>query len=199
MTAAGRICVLISSLMVGGCASVAPFKGITIEERSVYVSGVPAIRQDKHYACGAACLAAVAAYWNVPLLTFREKRAQMPEDTTGADLQALARELGLQAFSYRGSMEDLQENLHKGRPLIVMIPQPVLPSGGFIGGSLINAWNQWGLKPAHWVVVIGLEKEDVVIIADPESGLLKVKRPAFQAWWAKKDHLTVLVAAPDSS
>lgn len=181
MECAKKLGLIILLLLVGGCASVAPFKGLAIGDNSVYVSGVPPIKQDKHYACGAACLAAVAAYWNVPLLTFREKRAQMPEDTTASDLQALALEMGLQAFSYRGSMEDLQENLHKGRPLIVMIPQPIVPNGGVVGASLINAWNQWGPKPAHWVVVLGLENEDAVIIDDPEEGLLKINDERFRA------------------
>jgi len=181
-------------ILGGGCASVAPFNGLAIEDKSVYVSGVPPIRQDKHYACGAACLAAVAAYWNIPLQTFRQKRAQMPENATAADLQAVALELGLQAFSYRGSMDDLQENLHKGRPLIVMIPQPIVPSGRVVGETLINVWNQWGPKPAHWVVVLGLEQENAVIIDDPEAGFIKIKRPLFQAEWIKKSNLTVLVA-----
>jgi hypothetical protein len=94
----------------------------------------------------------------------------MPADATGRDLQVLAEGLGLQTFAYRGSMDDLQENLRKGRPLIVMIPQPQLPTGELTAALLLNAWNQWGPRPAHWVVVVGFTKNKAVIIHDPDSG-----------------------------
>jgi predicted double-glycine peptidase len=228
-----RYCwLLLPSLLLGGCASVTAFKGIALDEETVYLSGLPPnepsseqaprylgkglrpdnsgrhpssqqaarncavlIRQDEHYACGAACVAAVAAYWNVSPAEFRAKHPQMPADATGRDLQVLAEGLGLQAFAYRGSMDDLAENLRKGRPLIVMIPQPLLPNGELTASLLLNAWNQWGPKPAHWVVVVGITKNKAVIIHDPYSGPLVVKPEAFQAWWAKKGNLTVLITA----
>ena len=189
------ICVLLAALCLGGCTSVAPFKGVAIEDDSVYVTGLPPVNQDKHYACGAACVAAVAAYWNVSLAQFRAKRAQMPEDATGHDLQLLAEELGLRAFVYRGSKEDLLDNLQKGRPVIVMIPQAVLPTGGLSSVYLINAWNQWGRKPAHWVIVIGMTKNKNVIIHDPESGPMTVKQVCFEKWWEQKGYLSVLITA----
>ena len=172
-----------------------PFKGIALDDESVYVSGLPPIRQNEHYACGAACVAAVAAYWNVAPAEFRAKHPQLPADATGRDLQLLAEGLGLQAFAYRGSMDDLEENLRKGRPMIVMISQPLLSNGELTASLLLNAWNRWGPKPAHWVVVVGLAKDKAVFIHDPYSGPLVVQLEAFQAWWAKKDQLTVLIAA----
>lgn len=185
---------LLPALLLGGCASVGPFKGIALDDASVYVSGLPPIKQDKNYACGAACVAAVAAFWNVPLADFRTRHPSLPADTTGQDLQVLARELGLQAFAYRGSMDDLQENLRQGRPLIVMIPQPLMPSADLVSVLLLNSWNRWGPKPAHWVVVVGITKDKAVLLHDPVSGPMVVKLKAFQAWWAKKDNLTVLLA-----
>ncbi len=182
-------------LLLGGCVTVAPFKGIALDEESVHVSGLPPIKQDKNYACGAACVAAVSAFWDVPLAEFRAKHPTLTADTTGQDLQVMATELGLQAFAYGGSMDDLQENLRQGRPLIVMIPQPLMPSGGLTGAALLNAWNRWGPKPNHWVVVVGMTKDKAMIIHDPASGPITVKREVFQAWWAKKDNLTVLLAA----
>ena len=186
---------LFATLWFCGCASVAPFKGLTIADNSVYVAGLPPVHQDKHYACGAACVAAVAAYWNVSLDQFRAKRPQMPEDATGQDLQRLAEDLGLQAFVYRGSADDLRANLQQGRPMIVMIPQPVLPTGGLVGETLLNAWNQWGRKPAHWVIVVGVTKDKTVIIHDPESGTMEVKQAYFDKWWAQKSTLSVLITA----
>ena len=173
------------------------FKGIAIDEESVYVSGLPPIKQDNHYACGAACVAAVAAFWSVPLAEFRAKHPLMPAYMTGQELGVLGEEMGLRTFVYRGSMDDLKENLRQGRPLIVMIPQPLIPGGDLTSALLLNAWNQWGPKPAHWVVVMGIAKNKAVIIHDPASGPMVVKMAAFQEWWEQKGNLTVLLAASD--
>ena len=48
---------------------------------------------------------------------------------------------------------------------------------------------------AHWVVAVGIAKNKAVIIHDPYSGPLVVKSETFQAWWAKKGDLAVLIAA----
>jgi ABC-type bacteriocin/lantibiotic exporter with double-glycine peptidase domain len=182
-------------LLLGGCASVGAFKGFTLDDQGVYVSGLPPIIQGEHYTCGAACVAAVAAYWNVSPAQFRAKYPQVPADTTGQDLQMLAEGLGLQAFAYSGSMDDLRSNLGKGRPMIVMIPQPLVQDGEWAAGLVFNAWNRWGPRPAHWVMVVGFTKNRAVIIHDPYSGPLVVKPEAFQKWWAEKGNLTVLITA----
>lgn len=178
-----------------GCTAVTHFRGLSIGDDSVYVAGLPPMHQDKYYSCGAACLAAVATYWNVPVGRFRAQCPRYSEDTTGRDLQQLAENLGLDAFVYRGSIADLRDNLEKGRPVIVMIPQLVLPEGGLVSVSLIDAWNSWGHKPAHWVVVLGFTRSKGVIVYDPESGSAVIKEQAFEKWWAKKSYLSVLVSA----
>ena len=190
-----NFCFLFASLLLAGCASVDSFKGIAIDDDGVYVSGLPPIKQDDHYACGAACAAAVATFWNVPLAEFSEKHPMMTADMTGHELQVLGEELELRAFAYRGSMEDLQENLHKGRPVIVMIPQPLIPGGDMASALLFNAWNKWGPKPAHWVVVVGIDKNKNVIMHDPASGPMVMKAETFQLWWGKKGNLSVLYAS----
>jgi predicted double-glycine peptidase len=183
------------ALLFGGCASVTRFKGLTLDEDAVYVSGVPPVHQDTHYACGPACVAAVAAHWGVPLADFKARHAQLPMDTTGRDLQALAQEFGLAAFVFQGSMEDLQDNLRKGRPLIVMLPMPIVPTGGPIAAPILEAWNRFGPKPAHWVVVNGFTKQRRILVHDPASGPLALDADKFLQWWARKDNLCVLIAA----
>jgi predicted double-glycine peptidase len=187
---------LLLALLAGGCASVGQFKGLTLNDDSVYVSGVPPVRQDKNYACGAACVASVAAHWGVSLADFKSKYPSLPADTTGRDLQKLAEELGLQAVVYRGSMDDLQQNLGDGRPLIVMIPMPLIAKGTLVSDLVLNVWNEIGPRPAHWVVVVGSIKNQQLIVDDPASGPLKVRQEEFQKWWAQKDNLCVLIAAP---
>lgn len=190
---------LLCSLGVGGCASVGQFKGLTLDADSVYVSGVTPVRQDRNYACGAACFAAVASHWGVDLADFKAKHPRLPADLTGRDLQQLAGEFGLQAIVFRGSIGDLQQNLADGRPVIVMIPMPLVAKGGLATNLLLNAWNEIGPRPPHWVVVVGMVKDRHVIVDDPASGPLLVRREEFEKWWAQKENLCVLIAAPPTA
>lgn len=164
----------------------------------MYVAGVPLVRQGQDYACGAACVAAVATYWGRHLGEFRLRYPQLPRDSTGSELQQVAEALGLRAFAYRGSMDDLLENLRAGRPLIVMIPKPEVTRAGGLISSTFEVWNRIGPRPPHWVVVVGLIEGHGVILHDPASGPLVVSRPKFEEWWAQKDHLGVLIVASDT-
>lgn len=186
----------LGGLLAGGCASVSSFKGLKFDDEAVYVSGVTPVQQDKHYACGAACLATVAAHWGVSLAEFKARYPSLPADTTGKELAALAAGLGLQAIAYQGSMDDLRQNLADGRPLIVMIPMPLVAHGGVASDLLLGAWNELGPRPSHWVVVVGTVRDKSVIVADPASGPLRVRQEEFQQWWAQKANLCVLVAGP---
>jgi predicted double-glycine peptidase len=183
------------ALALSGCATVGHFKGLGFNDDAVYVSGVTPIRQDKSHACGPACVAAVASHWGITLDDFKAAQPQMPEDATGHDLQALAERLGLQAFAYRGSMDDLRQNLASGRPMIVMLPMPLMPTGGLLPELVFNLWNEIGPRPAHWVVVVGAIKHQQVIIDDPASGPMLVREDKFIDWWAQKENLCVLLAA----
>ena len=184
---------LASLVLAGGCSAVTGFKGISMDADGTYVSGLPPIRQDGNYSCGPACTAAVAAYWNVHVADFRAAHPRVPGDTNADALVALAADVGLQGFAYRGSMADLKDNLLKGRPLIVMIPQPLIPEGEMASVILLGAWNRWGPKPSHWVVVTGTLGDREVVVHDPESGPMTIKTKAFAAWWTQKENLTVLI------
>jgi predicted double-glycine peptidase len=186
---------LLALLLLGGCSSVASFKGLPLSEDAVYVNGVTPIRQDRDFTCGPACLAAVATHWGVSPAQFKASATASPRDFTARDLQALAARLGLQAFVYGGSMADLRENLDKGRPVIAMISMPLPPQGDLITAEMLALWNEVGPLPAHWVVVVGMIGQKWVILDDPQSGPLAVRTDRFQRWWAKRDSLTVLVTA----
>ena len=180
-----------------GCTSVSAFRGIPIAGGGLYINGLPPVRQDKGYACGPACLAAVAAYWGVGLEEFRAKCAAAPQDATGPDLRSMAEALGLQALVFQGSLDDLRENLRSGRPVIVMIPQPPNPEfrrAGLIGAVALAVSEQVP-HPPHWVVVLGLTGDQQVIIHDPASGPLQIRAEVFAEWWSRMDHLCVLVTA----
>lgn len=182
--------------VLGGCSSVDSFRGIPLAGDSLYVSGLPPLRQNAQYACGPVCVAAVATHWGVALVDFKAKCPVAPQDTTGRDLRALAESLGLQAFVFQGSLDDLRDNLRQGRPMIVMLtkpPDPALRQWGLFGGLALAISGQVS-HPPHWVVVIGLIGDHTVIFHDPATGLSQVKTAAFQKWWAEQKNLCVLIA-----
>lgn len=186
-----------AALVLTGCASVTGFRGVAIEDEALYVAGVPLVRQDRDYACGAACVAAVASYWGQDLHAFRRHHPRLLIDATGAELQRVAESLGLRAFAYRGSMDDLLDNLRQGRPVIVMIPKPELMPAAGLMRPVLELWNAVGLRAAHWVVAVGTIEGKGVILNDPASGALVVPRRTFERWWEQKDHLSVLIVASD--
>lgn len=181
---------------LGGCTSVASFQGIPLSGESLYVSGLPPLRQNEQYACGPVCVAAVAAHWGVELGDFKAKCPSAPHDTTGLELQTLAQSLGLRAFVFQGSLDEMRTNLRQGRPLIVMITKPphqALRRMGLLGGIAL-ALSEKISRPSHWVVVIGFTVEQEVIVHDPATGPLRIKLAAFEKWWAEQKNLCVLVA-----
>lgn len=191
-----RLLILASGVLLGGgCTSVKPFRGIPLDGDSLYVSGLPPIRQDQRYACGPACLAAVAGYWGVELEKFKATDAAAMRDSSGKDLQKLAEALGLRAFVFAGSYADLQDNLRQGRPVIVMLPKPPDPAlrqAGLIGAAAL-ALSEHVPHPPHWVVVVGLVGPQVVV-HDPASGQLQIETPVFLDWWGRTGNLCVLVS-----
>ncbi len=198
MTRAASVCAGCAALLslVAGCTSVVPFTGLSLEKASVYVNGVTPVVQDRRFSCGPACLASVGTHWGVSLEQVKAAAAGLGSDSTARDLQTLAARLGLEAFAYRGSMEDLRDNLANGRPLITMIAMPLPPKGDFITSQVLELWNEVGPRPAHWVVVVGTVGERWVIVDDPASGPLAIDADRFHRWWTREGGLAVLVAGP---
>jgi ABC-type bacteriocin/lantibiotic exporter with double-glycine peptidase domain len=60
---------------------------------------------------------------------------------------------------------------------------------------VLAVWNKVGPRPAHWVVVVGMNGRKWVILDDPASGLLVVRADRFQKWWAQRDSVALLVTA----
>ncbi len=78
---------LMFMLLVTGCADssrVAHFRGVTLHEDTVYVSGVAPVLQGTDTACGPACLASVAAYWDRPVSAEQLRECLGPTATQGA-------------------------------------------------------------------------------------------------------------------
>ena len=138
---------------------------------------VPFVAQQKD-TCGAAALAMVAAYWGLDLPQEETARALLQPELhgiAGSRLAELARERGLEAWTYQGDLAQLKDYVGKGRPLIVA----------------------WGVGRAryHDVVVIGFDEPgQEVIVNDPARGpRRRVAAASFEKRWAAAGHWTLLV------
>ncbi len=149
---------------------------------------VPFVHQPKQ-GCGAASIAMVMQYWTA-----------QQGSTPGAagDVAAIQRQLyspadhgiaaervgeyfrahGFQAFALNGNWSDLEEQLRKGRPLIV-------------------ALKPRGQRELHFVVVDGIDAErGMVTVNDPaERKLLTRERAGFEREWSAT-HNWMLLAVP---
>jgi ABC-type bacteriocin/lantibiotic exporter with double-glycine peptidase domain len=153
---------------------------------------VPFVRQQAN-GCGAASIAMVMQYWLAGKGTAvppaadagRIQRALYRPQAKGiyaSDMERYFRRNGFRVFAFRGTTEDLQHHLAKGRPLIVC-----LKDSGKTG-------------PLHYVVVVGLERQDgTILVNDPaERKLLKMDLRNFETRWRPMDNWTLL-AVPEPS
>lgn len=147
---------------------------------------VPFIAQPEN-GCGAASVAMVMQYWDSGLHhapTARSsvetiQRALYSKRARGIFASALVKyfeESGYRAFEIRGEWQDLQENVAKGRPLIVSLA----PAGPH--------------RPLHYVVVAGMDADgSAVFVNDPaRQKLLRVARPDFEKEWGEAGNWTLL-------
>lgn len=146
---------------------------------------VPFVRQQTN-GCGAACIAMVMQYWqrggdgSVPAVADprqiqRSLYNRRAKGIYAADLERYFRQNGFRVFAFPGQWEDLKHHLSKGRPLIVAL------------GAGRN-------EPLHYVVVVGLDwQEHVVLVNDPaQRKLLKIDRSHFEKRWKATKDWTLL-------
>lgn len=146
---------------------------------------VPFVKQDEN-GCGAASVAMVMQYWerqqglsrNGASDVVRIQRTLYSAKAGGiyaSDLQRYFEQHGYRAFPFAGGVENFEQHLGKGRPLIVALK----PEGG---GTL------------HYVVVVGIDREqNLVLLNDPaERKLLRREMSGFEKEWKGAGHWTLL-------
>jgi len=153
---------------------------------------LPALRLDvPHVAqpengCGPASIAMVLQYWSrhaavsaPPLaLIHREVYSDRLKGALASRMRAFFEEHGFHAFAFEGRQQDLEENLRKGRPIIVALKT---------GGARL-----------HVCVLTGLDPERVYL-NDPAFGKdHPLDRSRFEKQWAAAGRW-MLVAAPRSA
>jgi ABC-type bacteriocin/lantibiotic exporter with double-glycine peptidase domain len=153
---------------------------------------VPFVPQPRE-GCGAASLSMVMQYWA------RKQGRAVPADSDAARIQhslyvprehgipaaamgEYLRKHGFQAFAFAGKWSDLEEQIARGRPLIVALrPQ--------------------GQGELHYVVIDGVDSaRGMVTMNDPaERKLLNEERARFEREWGATHNWTLLaVPAPAS-
>jgi ABC-type bacteriocin/lantibiotic exporter with double-glycine peptidase domain len=149
---------------------------------------VPFVRQPRE-GCGAAVLSMVMQYW-----AGQEHRQATPDSRvaaiqqqlysprehgiTPAAMESYLRQHGFLAFAVSGHWSDLQDQLRKGRPLIV-------------------ALRPTGQSDLHYVVIAGIDApRGIVMMNDPaERKLLTQERAGFEKDWSAT-HNWMLLAVP---
>lgn len=119
---------------------------------------VPDVRQSTPYSCGASALQAVLAYYGIELREdeLQRRLGTTPEQGTHPDrILALAGELGFAAqLQENTTLEQLQQELAAGRPVLVMLQAWRDPDEQSLSWS--DTW-----ESGHYGVVIGIDEHQV--------------------------------------
>ena len=135
------------------------------------------LRQPRRKSCASTCLSCVAQFWGIEKTTdeIEDELGKCPK--TGYTLGTCrdwAREEGLAAYVFSGSLADLEEHTAKGRPVIVTLR---------LG------------RQNHSVVVLGMMGEAGVLVMDPEFGKRRgLNVDDFDECWAKLDRPMLVIA-----
>ncbi|HEY1808584.1 MAG TPA: C39 family peptidase [Acidobacteriaceae bacterium] len=152
---------------------------------------VPFVRQPRD-GCGAASLSMVMLYW-----AHQQGRQPPPDGAVGtiqqrlyvrsehgipaSSMQSYLQQHGFLVFAVNGHWSDLEQQIRKGRPLIVALrPQ--------------------GERALHYVVIDGIDPaRGVVMMNDPaDRKMLSEERAAFEKDWSATDNW-LLLAVPSPS
>jgi len=151
---------------------------------------VPFVRQP-HDGCGAASLSMVMQYWAEQqghpasadsAVGTIQKALYLPAEhgIPSASMQAWLRDHGFLSFALHGHWSDFEQQIRKGRPLIVALRPP-------------------GQRSLHYVVIDGVDPvRGLVMMNDPaDRKLLSEERAAFEKdWSATGDWMLLAVPAP---
>jgi ABC-type bacteriocin/lantibiotic exporter with double-glycine peptidase domain len=183
-----RALVLAVVVAIAGCApsyrgSSVPANPADLSEKQGWrrVHGVPLVRQQGAHDCGAAALASILEYWNVP----RERlRASGPDGArlSVAELRSHARNQGMHAFAFHGKTADLAYEIERSRPVLVGVLKP------YAGDRFLS----------HYQVVVGINPtKQLILVMDPASGFRKSTLAGFEKEWKPTGHVTMVVLRPD--
>jgi len=184
-----------------GCANAAHYRGMEMSpEEGGSIVALSTVAQSGKNDCGYAAMASVALYHGVPAARLTE--GEVPGKFQGpglsaADLTKMAGMVGLQAYGYQGTVEDLEENVRKGRPVLVLLNHPPR-LGRWPGLEWYADLAAMPFSIPHWVVVVGFMGNGDAVLHDPRSGLVSMTRGEFLDQWKDRSRIAVLVVAARS-
>ena len=174
--------------LLAGCAShqgeskSADPSRVESESGWLAIADFPEVRQSSDDDCGSAALGAVLRYWGRPVspAVIEKARAPVADDGVRAgDLQRYAESHGFSAFTFSGTLADLERELAAARPVIV--------------GTVKRVSEDRGL--AHYEVVLGYHPgRKLVLTLDPARGFRETPLRAFEEEWARSKRLTLVVS-----
>ncbi len=149
-----------------------------LESSQDLVLEVPYVKQEKNF-CGPASLAMVLMYWGSTVSQYEiGERVQNKEKkgVWGEDLKSVAENLGFNAFIYSSDINNIKENLSKGRPIIVPLTS----------GSSSNF---------HFVLIVGVSSTNSKLIYhDPaEESFSVIDIEEFITKWKPSNYWALLV------
>ena len=167
--------------------------GILIETRHIideieanpgkgsFIRDVPFYPQDE-YMCGPASLSSLVAYWGAPGATdideaIIEVYQTKLKGTLPIDMLLFAKDRGMEAAYYKGSLDDLREKIAQKTPLILFL------NLGFESYPV-----------GHYIVAVGYSDISGMVIA--HSGMDKERAYSYEALeqaWAKTGYSTLLI------
>lgn len=172
------------SLVVAGATFAGASAGVWLD--------VPFVKQQKD-GCGAASIAMVMQYWSKQQglapgphadATTIQQELYSPKahGIYASDVRRYLQSRGYRTFVLHGDWDVLQENLSKGRPLIVALK----PSSG---------------AELHYLVVAGLDLQNrIVLVNDPaQRKLLKEDQSSFEREWNATGKWTLLAVPQPGS
>jgi ABC-type bacteriocin/lantibiotic exporter with double-glycine peptidase domain len=170
---------VLAGCYTGSARTVAPGT-ITADPGWLLVGNVPFYGQSGDHDCGAAALAMVLRYWEIPVTPQDVAAAHHLKGTRGlraGELRDFARSRGLDAFLVAGDAADLKSELGHGRPLLVGLGKRHGPQ-----------------TLAHYEVVVGLHRDGTRLLTlDPAHGLRENTLAGFATEWAAARQLALIV------
>lgn len=148
----------------------------------IAIRDIALVRQTTPTNCGEAALATVLGYWQLPA-TMSEIESACPSSSADDDrlrageLRDVARARGLEAFLVNGEMADLEEQLSKGRPVLVGVVR------------------RHGLRHTlkHFEIVAGINPSSKrVLLLDPAKGWREDSFDGFLAEWTPASKLALV-------
>ena len=172
-------CFLIAlSLCIVSCALHQPFR-ITDKQdlEGLKLLNIKPVFQRSRGTCGLACLATVLDHWGHPvsIKTLQDiVKEENQRSITPEVLKSLSERYGLVAFVYEGTLEDIIEQIDKGRPVITL--KNTFPQG------------------KHYEVVCGYNSvKRIIICHNPNKGLYYFSYKKMRKRLTKTNNFILLV------